>query len=104
MMAPAGTTDESEIEFWFEFASNYSYLSVMRIEDAARRCGVRIALETVFVRPHLPRLGLRNIAFRAAKGKGCVCVAGHGAPVPQVRAALGAAHARFRGLEFFRRE
>ena len=25
-----------EIEIWFEFASNYSYLSVMRIEDAAR--------------------------------------------------------------------
>ena len=27
----------AEIEFWFEFGSNYSYLSVMRIEDAARR-------------------------------------------------------------------
>ena len=33
--APAKT-----IEFWFEFGSNYSYLSVMRIEDEAARRGV----------------------------------------------------------------
>jgi hypothetical protein len=31
------------IEFWFEFGSNYSYPSVMRIEAAAARLGVRVA-------------------------------------------------------------
>ena len=31
-----------QIEFWFEFGSNYSYLSAMRIEDAAARHNVRI--------------------------------------------------------------
>jgi hypothetical protein len=36
-------TEPSEIEFWFEFGSNYSYLSVMRIEDAARRKAVRLS-------------------------------------------------------------
>jgi len=28
-----------EIEFWFEFASNYSYLSVMRIEGEQNESG-----------------------------------------------------------------
>jgi 2-hydroxychromene-2-carboxylate isomerase len=31
-----------EMEFWFEFGSNYSYPSVMRIEAEAQRRGVRI--------------------------------------------------------------
>ncbi|MDL2339356.1 MAG: 2-hydroxychromene-2-carboxylate isomerase, partial [Pseudomonadota bacterium] len=30
------------LEIWFEFASNYSYLSVMRIEEAAARVRVPI--------------------------------------------------------------
>ena len=30
------------VEFWFEFASTYSYLSVMRIERAAEAAGVDI--------------------------------------------------------------
>ena len=30
------------VEFWFEFASTYSYLSVMRIERAAQAAGVDV--------------------------------------------------------------
>jgi 2-hydroxychromene-2-carboxylate isomerase len=30
------------VEFWFEFASPYSYLSVMRLTEEARRQGVRV--------------------------------------------------------------
>ena len=30
------------LEFWFEFASSYSYLSVMRIEPLARDAGVEV--------------------------------------------------------------
>jgi 2-hydroxychromene-2-carboxylate isomerase len=30
-----------EIEFWFEFGSNHSYLSVMRIEDLATKYGTQ---------------------------------------------------------------
>ena len=29
----------AKIEFWFDFGSNYSYLSVMRIEQEAARHG-----------------------------------------------------------------
>ena len=31
------------VEFWFEFASTYSYLSVMRIERAAQAVGVLLS-------------------------------------------------------------
>jgi len=31
-----------KLEFWYEFASTYSYLTVMRIEEAAARAGVEI--------------------------------------------------------------
>lgn len=30
------------IDFWFEFASTYSYLAVMRAQDIAAECGVRL--------------------------------------------------------------
>ena len=30
------------LEFWFEFGSTYSYLSVMRIEALAERAQVRV--------------------------------------------------------------
>lgn len=33
-------TDAARIELWFDFASHYSYLAVMRIEDAAAARGV----------------------------------------------------------------
>jgi 2-hydroxychromene-2-carboxylate isomerase len=31
-----------EVEFWFEFASTYSYVAAMRIEAAAARVGARV--------------------------------------------------------------
>jgi 2-hydroxychromene-2-carboxylate isomerase len=40
-----------EIEFWFEFGSNYSYLSVMRIEAEARRRRVRIVWRPFLLGP-----------------------------------------------------
>ena len=45
------------IEFWFEFGSNYSYLSVMRIEDEARKHGVRIVWKPFLLGPILQSLG-----------------------------------------------
>lgn len=32
----------TQVEFWFEFASSYSYLSIMRIEEEAAKRGVEI--------------------------------------------------------------
>lgn len=58
------------IEFWFEFASNYSYLSVMRIEDEARRRGVGIAWKPFLLGPILRALGMDNSPFVLQKEKG----------------------------------
>jgi len=66
--APPGPS--AEIEFWFEFASNYSYLSVMRIEDAARRCGVRILWRPFLLGPIFRALGFETSPFLLQKEKG----------------------------------
>ncbi len=65
MSAPA-----PEIEFWFEFGSNYSYLSVMRIEDAARRHGVRIVWKPFLLGPIFRALGFETSPFLLQKEKG----------------------------------
>jgi 2-hydroxychromene-2-carboxylate isomerase len=59
-----------EIEFWFEFGSNYSYLSVMRIEDAARRHGVRIVWKPFLLGPIFRALGMETSPFLTQKEKG----------------------------------
>jgi 2-hydroxychromene-2-carboxylate isomerase len=59
-----------EIEFWFEFASNYSYLSAMRIEDAARQCGVRVTWKPFLLGPIFRDLGFATSPFLLQKEKG----------------------------------
>lgn len=58
------------VEFWFEFASNYSYLSVMRIEDEARRCGVRIVWKPFLLGPIFRELGMTTSPFVQQRRKG----------------------------------
>jgi 2-hydroxychromene-2-carboxylate isomerase len=70
MTAPTGMPEPPEIEFWFEFASNYSYLSVMRIEDATRRCGARIVWKPFLLGPIFRDLGLETSPFVLQKEKG----------------------------------
>jgi 2-hydroxychromene-2-carboxylate isomerase len=57
------TTETSTIEFWFDFGSNYSYLSVMRIEDAAREKGVHIIWKAFLLGPIFRDLGMANSPF-----------------------------------------
>jgi 2-hydroxychromene-2-carboxylate isomerase len=59
-----------EIEFWFEFASNYSYLSVMRIEGEAKRHGVRIVWRPFLLGPIFRDLGMETSPFVLQKEKG----------------------------------
>lgn len=70
----AGTTMISgrpaEIEFWFEFASNYSYLSVMGIEDAARRYGLGVSWKPFLLGPIFRALGFETSPFLLQKEKG----------------------------------
>jgi 2-hydroxychromene-2-carboxylate isomerase len=59
-----------EIEFWFEFGSNYSYLSVMRIENEARRVGAHIVWKPFLLGPIFRALGLENSPLVLHKEKG----------------------------------
>ncbi|MES2325397.1 MAG: 2-hydroxychromene-2-carboxylate isomerase [Pseudomonadota bacterium] len=52
-----------ELEFWFEFGSNYSYLSVMRIESMAHAAGVSVAWKPFLLGPVFRELGMDNSPF-----------------------------------------
>ena len=70
-MQPSATrTTEPEIEFWFEFGSNYSYLSVMRIEDTAARRGVTVKWKPFLLGPIFKSLGWDSSPFVLQKEKG----------------------------------
>lgn len=58
------------VEFWFDFASNYSYLSVMRIEAAAVRLGVRTAWKPFLLGPIFQSFGWNNSPFVLQQAKG----------------------------------
>ena len=58
------------IEFWFDFGSNYSYLSVMRIEALAAARDVAIDWRPFLLGPVFRRLGFDNSPFVLQKEKG----------------------------------
>jgi 2-hydroxychromene-2-carboxylate isomerase len=66
----AANTRAPEIEFWFDFGSNYSYLSVMRIEALAAARGVRIRWRPFLLGPVFRQLGFDNSPFVLQKEKG----------------------------------
>jgi len=51
------STTKPEIEFWFEFGSTYSYLTMMRIEDEAQRYGVKVVWKPFLLGPIFQSLG-----------------------------------------------
>jgi 2-hydroxychromene-2-carboxylate isomerase len=61
--------DDKSVEMWFEFGSTYSYLSVMRIEDLARRAGVRVAWRPFMLGPIFKELGWQGSPFLEQKEK-----------------------------------
>jgi len=58
------------IEFWFDFASNYSYLSMMRIQGLARDAGVRVQLRPFLLGPIFKSLGWNTSPFVLQEMKG----------------------------------
>ncbi|RZA32377.1 MAG: 2-hydroxychromene-2-carboxylate isomerase, partial [Lysobacteraceae bacterium] len=58
------------IEFWFEFGSNYSYLSLMRIEALAERAGVPLHWKPFLLGPIFRELGWQSSPFAEQKEKG----------------------------------
>lgn len=63
-------TSPGRLEFWFEFASNYSYLSIMRIEAMAARHRVRIVWKPFLLGPIFQAFGMRTSPFVEQKLKG----------------------------------
>ncbi|QBF32234.1 hypothetical protein CFI11_13535 [Thalassococcus sp. S3] len=58
------------MEFWFEFASTYSYLSVMRIEKAAEQAGVDVAWKPLMLGPIFGAQGWTDSPFNIYPAKG----------------------------------
>jgi 2-hydroxychromene-2-carboxylate isomerase len=58
------------IEFWFEFGSNYSYLSAMRIEAAAAQIGVAVHWRPFLLGPIFQSLGWSSSPFVLQQAKG----------------------------------
>ncbi len=60
----------ASLEFWYEFGSNYSYLSVMRIDALAERYGVSIVWKPFLLGPIFQSFGWKNSPFVLQKEKG----------------------------------
>lgn len=58
------------LEFWFEFASSYSYLSMMRIEPLARDAGVTLTWRPFLLGPVFLSLGWNDSPFNIYPPKG----------------------------------
>jgi len=59
-----------KFEFWFEFASTYSYLSVCRIEDLAKGEGIAIEWKPFLLGPRFNSQGWYTSPFNIYKAKG----------------------------------
>ncbi len=91
MRGPRGSRshgDVTPLEFWFEFASTYSYPAAMRIEAAARVAGVPLAWKPFLLGPVFAAQGWNDSPFNVYPVKGRymwrdierVCAA-HGVPL-----------------------
>lgn len=58
------------IEFWFDFGSNYSYISAMRIEDEAARSGLQVHWRPFLLGPIFRSFGWESSPFVLQKAKG----------------------------------
>jgi len=59
-----------KLEFWYDFASTYSYLSAMRIEDLAKAAGVEIVYRPFLLGPIFKAQGLTSSPFVVNRDKG----------------------------------
>jgi 2-hydroxychromene-2-carboxylate isomerase len=67
---PQSLVSTKELELWFEFGSNYSYLSVMRIEGLAARAGVRLLWRPFLLGPIFKSFGCESSQFVLQTVKG----------------------------------
>lgn len=62
--------DEAKLDFWFDFASTYSYLSAMRIEQLAENAGVTVEWRPFLLGPIFAAQGWNNSPFNIYPSKG----------------------------------
>ncbi|MFN0265052.1 2-hydroxychromene-2-carboxylate isomerase [Tepidamorphus sp. 3E244] len=60
----------AKLDFWFDFASTYSYLTAMRIEDLARERGVRVRWRPFLLGPVFKSQGWDTSPFNIYPAKG----------------------------------
>ncbi len=58
------------LEFWYEFASNYSWLSAIRIEELARAAGVEVVWKPFLLGPIFRAQGWASSPFNLFPAKG----------------------------------
>ncbi|MEM8609453.1 MAG: 2-hydroxychromene-2-carboxylate isomerase [Myxococcota bacterium] len=58
------------LEFWYEFASTYSYLSVMRVDKVARAAGAKIVWRPFLLGPIFGDQGWNDSPFNIYTNKG----------------------------------
>jgi 2-hydroxychromene-2-carboxylate isomerase len=58
------------IEFWFEFASSYSYPAALRIEQVARQAGVDVVYRPFLLGPIFAAQGWNDSPFNIYEAKG----------------------------------
>src|SRR5262245_1638430 len=65
----------ARIEFWYDFASTYSYLSAMRIEALAAAAGAEVAWKPFLLGPTFAAQGWTTSPFNIypANGRNMVC-------------------------------
>jgi len=61
---------KQRLEFWYEFASTYSYLSVMRIEEVAAAAGVEVVWRPFLLGPIFTAQGWNDSPFNLYPAKG----------------------------------
>ena len=70
MNQSAKVATRRQIEFWFDFGSNYSYLTAMRIEDLAGKSGIDVAWRPFLLGPIFQSFGWESSPFVLQKQKG----------------------------------
>ena len=59
----------------FEFASNWSYVAVIRLPEATARAGLTVRWKPFLLGPSFQSFGCSTLAIRHEEGEGCLCVA-----------------------------
>ncbi|HME72808.1 MAG TPA: 2-hydroxychromene-2-carboxylate isomerase [Myxococcota bacterium] len=67
---PVSRSGTRKIQFWFEFASTYSYPAAMRIERAAEQAGVALAWKPFLLGPIFRSQGWSDSPFNLYSAKG----------------------------------